>query len=129
MDILLGMHLRFDLCLYLPRLPLQPTIPNLTLSMLAWTKPLHLDQNYVPTTTSYVAYRLHPEVFLPSMKVLNNLTKSLAFPSLSSATQTAQTLIGHTLPHQLQSGGIRSIRALCASSLTGTPFAYALMLP
>ena len=48
MDILLGMHPHFDLYLYSPRLPLRPTIPNLTLSMLAWTKPLHLDQNYVP---------------------------------------------------------------------------------
>ena len=63
------------------------------------------------------------------MKVLNNLTKSLTFPSLSGTTQTAQTLIRHTLPYQLQSGSIRSIRALHVSSLTVTPFAYALMLP
>jgi len=39
--------------------------------------------NYVPTIASYVAYRSHPEVSLLSVKILNILTKSPAFPSLA----------------------------------------------
>jgi nuclear pore complex protein Nup205 len=44
---------------------------------------LAFGSNYVPTIASYVAYRSHPEVSLLSVKILNILTRSPAFPSLA----------------------------------------------
>jgi nuclear pore complex protein Nup205 len=44
---------------------------------------LSFGSNYVPTIASYVAYRSHPEVSLLSVKILNILTRSSAFPSLA----------------------------------------------
>ena len=44
---------------------------------------LSFGSNYVPTIASYVAYRSHPEVSLLSVKILNILTRSPAFPSLA----------------------------------------------
>ncbi|KAI0289640.1 nucleoporin Nup186/Nup192/Nup205 [Russula brevipes] len=44
---------------------------------------LSFGSNFVPTIASYVAYRSHPEVSLLSVKILNLLTRSSAFPSLA----------------------------------------------
>jgi len=51
--------------------------------MLTWTKPFAFGSSYVPIITSYVAYHLHSDVFLLSMKILNILTKLPAFRGLA----------------------------------------------
>ena len=45
---------------------------------------LSFTPNYVPTIAAYVSFRSHPEVSLLSVKILNLLTKSPAFPSLAT---------------------------------------------
>ena len=44
---------------------------------------LSFGSNFVPIIASYVTYRSHPEVSLLSVKILNLLTRSPAFPSLA----------------------------------------------
>jgi nuclear pore complex protein Nup205 len=67
--------------------PLLAEIPSATQPRSFYTRldqALSFTPNYVPTIAAYVSFRSHPEVALLSVKILNLLTKSPAFPSLAT---------------------------------------------
>ncbi|KAF8272691.1 nucleoporin Nup186/Nup192/Nup205 [Lactarius quietus] len=67
--------------------PLLSEIPSVTQPRSFYTRldqALSFTPNHVPTIAAYASFRAHPEVSLLSVKILNLLTKSPAFPSLAT---------------------------------------------